>query len=878
MPKAGTYKYNQSRVYAVQRASREAQEKRSKDEPAPDPPLSNASYGKVIMRSVGREKLPTVPHPRTKARYSNICPSCEGVMVGSGTPTKVVDEDGQQRDELYWHLHRVAMRTNASAGCSLCRTLLGELRQRMPDSDVGDPAQNFAGYDFGSFTNPGSRDVSDRTYVLLFQEFTENGRNKVVLNLQNLTGPAAVATARIWLRDCTEEHTCTQAAQASRFLPLRLIDVGKWGEGENDKDDDIIRLIAAQDIDPGHPYLTLSHCWGNVDAHGAYTLTTARVETYHAQIPQDILPKTFLQACHLTRGLQQRYLWIDSLCIIQDSPADWAEQSTQMWQIYSNSFLNISATASRGPGEGLFRQRRDENAPGVCMLNIEENHPALPTGDYRLYSDGLWSRGVDGGPVNGRAWVLQERLLAPRILHFGEREVFWECHQLKAAESFPMGVLPLMDCKSPISIRDSEEKKTPFISSSGAEVPHYALLKAWSAIVESYSALSLSFQSDKLVALSALAEQVSLAYPSGGRYLAGLWEAPLVAQLLWKSLGDGGARTDNDKLSYRAPSWSWACIDGSVDPNFDFSGYEPYGSNSVSRPMLKILDVTINSKSKSHTYGAVESGCSLRVAGCLLRARFQKPATRPQREQQTVADRKKGWIDMMARMSIPGYTGEALDIMSNLTLGKENSWVDKETLIGTDVQNGVLFLGDDDQDFEWWGPTVVFSRRDTGSRSGFGSGSDITEVKLPVMFDRRVEEEDEMEPGRELFVLPVSCVTANDRRYNREGDEISSLGCLLLAVCEKPDGKRLKYRRVGMCHVSDDQATGFLCELGNQQEEGEEDRDGGGEETSAAAHRRGGLPLQDDPLKLEDFIPQAWPSKELEFVPRKFARFDITIV
>jgi hypothetical protein len=609
----------------------------------------------------------------------------------------------------------------------------------------------------------------------------------------------------------------------SRFLPKRLVHVGE--------DDEDIRLAAAEDVPSEHAYITLSHCWGDVAAHEAYSLTEARREEYSQKIALAVLPQTFLHACQVTRALGQRYIWIDSLCIIQDSKEDWSEQSAQMWQIYSNSYLNISATASTNPTEGLFR-RRPEKAITPCFIYVEQNHPEYPAGEYRLYSESYWTRSVDNAPVNSRAWVLQERLLAPRILHFSQSEIFWECQCLKASEAFPLGMLPLVDCRSPVSIQkdDVDEEDTP------SKVPYYSLLKTWNSVVERYSPLQLTFPSDKLVALSALAQQVSLTYPAGGKYLAGLWEVPLIAELLWQSRRPGAARRVKE---YRAPSWSWACIDGPVDANFDFSGYELYGDKSVSRPMLKILEASTVTANAGQPYGAVESG-ELNVAGCMLKVRLEKRCAPPKRERKTAQETKESFTKSMARM-IPGYTGEGMQVKSNSV-----PETDHEALLGIDVQNGILAI---DGSSDWWDGNPYGPK--------LSAGGDVT-------LDFNPDTEDEMASvaGLDLFVLPVSCVSANNRPYNRESYEIHNMGCLVLAPEESVGGESVrKYRRVGMCNIENNKVPQFLCELGNQEEE---------EAPSEGAYQ--------DSLPLEDFVPKTWPCKELDFIPCSFRFVEVTIV
>jgi hypothetical protein len=141
------------------------------------------------------------------------------------------------------------------------------------------------------------------------------------------------------------------------------------------------------------------------------------------------LPKTFRDAIIIARRLDVRYLWIDSLCIIQDCIDDWAKESITMGDVYKNALCNIAATAAPDGRAGCF-QERSALLARTCRVNIE-SPPGPPTtsGVYDLIEPGFWESGINNAPLLKRAWVLQERTLAPRIIHFGQRQLFWECHE-----------------------------------------------------------------------------------------------------------------------------------------------------------------------------------------------------------------------------------------------------------------------------------------------------------------------------------------------------------------------------------------------------------------------------------------------------------------
>lgn len=146
------------------------------------------------------------------------------------------------------------------------------------------------------------------------------------------------------------------------------------------------------------------------------------------------LSKTFLDAIEVTRSLGLRFLWIDSLCIIQDSIEDWATQSAVMGLIYRNSICTIAATAAVDGRDGCF-YTRDSSLAEPCKVIISTHRDygdpssTMVTSLYVIVPQYIWSDGVNNAPLNQRAWVLQERILSPRTIHFSKYQLFWECKE-----------------------------------------------------------------------------------------------------------------------------------------------------------------------------------------------------------------------------------------------------------------------------------------------------------------------------------------------------------------------------------------------------------------------------------------------------------------
>jgi hypothetical protein len=99
-------------------------------------------------------------------------------------------------------------------------------------------------------------------------------------------------------------------------LPTRLIDVGG---GRNSK---TLRLHHTTQGDVGR-YIALSHRWGNPKEYRKFYTYHSNIEEFKQKIDYHALPKTFQDAVTVTRELAVRYTWMDSLCIVQDDPADW---------------------------------------------------------------------------------------------------------------------------------------------------------------------------------------------------------------------------------------------------------------------------------------------------------------------------------------------------------------------------------------------------------------------------------------------------------------------------------------------------------------------------------------------------------------------------
>ncbi|KUI74381.1 hypothetical protein VM1G_09857 [Cytospora mali] len=355
-----------------------------------------------------------------------------------------------------------------------------------------------------------------------------------------------------WLSRCqaNEDGRHDQCNQHPEdWLPTRLLDVTHALETSK------LKLVTPCDNPDAFvsdkQYVTLSHCWGAWGSTELPVLTTENLSERQAHgLDNSLLPQTFKDALEVARWFQVRWLWIDSLCIIQDSTEDWQQEAVMMYSVYKNSLLNISADDSNDARWGCFRNR---DPLSVCPMRLQI--PGLENWAYWLTPDTNALFGaISKAPLSKRAWVFQERQLSRRVLHFTSSELIWECcaeGPYFASETFPDGA-PL---KTVFNERPKFQSQSDLRDSGPIE-----LYKAWDKLRQAYSEKNLSHISDKAVALSGLAQEFQDALPND-TYVAGLWRATLPESLLWKSLDRYGRI---ETTGYIAPSWSWLSIDGSI--------------------------------------------------------------------------------------------------------------------------------------------------------------------------------------------------------------------------------------------------------------------------------------------------------------------------
>ena len=372
----------------------------------------------------------------------------------------------------------------------------------------------------------------------------------------------------------------SSSVSESSFLPTRLICVTPL----NDDGDVVLRDKV--DVPAESRYTALSHCWGTKLPDCLTTKQT--LSDRKARVPWATLPKTFQDAVDFTRRLGIEYLWIDSLCIIQGDRDDWSREAGRMFHVYRNAYVTLAAYHSHDSSGGLYSRLPHEPQTRLGTVRLgRQGFELWARRTFKHYPGMLCHTGEGGAeeeqkyaPLFTRAWTFQERLVSPRVVLFARGEMIWECARYTACECQSLGTADDIACpkvlygKSLAATGKDGVKKgadrlqtiNEFVIDPSVKNPPPLSQMSWHVIVAAYSVLNITNPTDRLPAISAIAEQISATKP-GQRYLAGCWSSSLIDDLMWEASPLVNNRPENWRAM--APSWSWASVRSSVDWNHD---------------------------------------------------------------------------------------------------------------------------------------------------------------------------------------------------------------------------------------------------------------------------------------------------------------------
>jgi len=387
------------------------------------------------------------------------------------------------------------------------------------------------------------------------------------------------------------DHRCPSTFRAQLVgpaKPARLIQImssvqGSWPGKVDSLPQLEFRLIDTPTFSV--PYVALSYRWGM--SSPVWQTTTDNFDDRHASIDSGSLPKTLSDAILFTARMGISYIWIDSICIIQDDGEDWAREASLMASVYQGAVFTIAADRAEDSTEGIFNLKSDspfsiEESFDITttLSNGEESRIFLFEG--KSHSSELSKSWRDMGDLvlhsklRDRGWVLQERLLSPRIIHFSTDQLYWECHH---------GMMQSEDLyyrngrsETLMKLKQRVEAVTAagtVLSESFIANMERALWRYWywSVVDKEYSHRSLTRAADKLVAVSGVARVIADMWPRRSielrendqppwSYFAGHFRYDILRSLCWERSGPGRKATGR---SYRAPSWSWASQDSPVE-------------------------------------------------------------------------------------------------------------------------------------------------------------------------------------------------------------------------------------------------------------------------------------------------------------------------
>ncbi|KAH8663708.1 heterokaryon incompatibility protein-domain-containing protein [Tricladium varicosporioides] len=413
----------------------------------------------------------------------------------------------------------------------------------------------------------------------------------------DVNSKAVFDLAKSWISACLGSHD--KCSNTSVSLPTRVLDL-RAVEG-----DGLVKLCISQG--KMAPYVALSYCWGGPQPA---VLTTATLETYILGVPLTSNPQTIKDAILVCRKLGFQYLWVDALCIIQDSPEDKAHEIQKMGYIYSNAILTISASSAKSVKDGFLgkRIRRGEDSQWFLLPFYSGDDNSRSTISARQFT----TYQTSSEPLNTRAWALQEDILSPRVLAYDSYRIRWQCKTTSYADGGKINDL-VLDL-------NQTQKLVPFGEVKKGEMFPDAL-KAWIKIVEIYSTRTATFRSDTLPAVSAIAEYFS--HVLGDEYFAGLWESYLPQCLMWfaRRSDDYDFSQFRNTNQYIAPSWSWASYNGPA-----WFGHR-FGMPDDIEIHVKVEECSVRRALEDMRFGEV-------IAGHLTISGFLQPAICSARKQK----------------------------------------------------------------------------------------------------------------------------------------------------------------------------------------------------------------------------------------------------
>ncbi|RSL56746.1 hypothetical protein CEP54_008649 [Fusarium duplospermum] len=346
------------------------------------------------------------------------------------------------------------------------------------------------------------------------------------------------AIIKSWFTECVSHHA--ECTPPTHQYPRRLVEMGT--DGTN------LRLVDTTKHEIGEKvrYATLSYCWGPMRP---LATTKDNVELFSNSIPVEFLPRTFHESVAIIQQLGIRYIWIDSLCIIQDDLDDWTREAARMKDVYAGSSITVSASDARDSTQGCFVDNHIFDSRGTHIAQLSIVTPNDDLGLLVRVHEGDIRRRAETSVLSTRGWNLQEQLLSHRVVHCMLPEIHWKCHRNYNIES---GL-----CFS------GREVMRFWSNSMPAEATTSELHEIWCHWMEDYSQRNFTVTKDRINALAGIVQYYG--QRTGHKHVLACWEETMMTELLWTRTGK---LIDPSLALSGIPSWSWLSRTGEV--YFDF--------------------------------------------------------------------------------------------------------------------------------------------------------------------------------------------------------------------------------------------------------------------------------------------------------------------
>jgi len=535
---------------------------------------------------------PEESNVEAQVELSVLCSKCEPIRKWFQENAAKLYGDSEQSPSASFEHHESGRFVEASSrnGCHLC-TLLWEsllVAEFVPDPDRYEMSKNrknaeeyFRECESIVLVSPAMKWIAGKELQVMFRsrvlpepDQIEDPRGSfkdmtsdIKLIVQGGTSPgelvsintrsqATLNLVRGWLSSCLQSHEgCS--LPASMTLPTRLLHIVPSSDG------DVVRLVETKGMPElgGLRYSTLSYCWGG---QAKVELTTGNIESMMKGIPASQLSHTIQDAIWVTKNLGLEFIWVDSLCIIQNSTQDWSSEALRMSDVYRNCFFSIAAAGASTADEGLFAKRDPLQYASCSLASVGDGRNLLALSSIKCHPvvhSAPW-------PLDTRGWVLQERLLSPRVIRFGPY-ISWVCLTCQAAE-FGTGDDRIEFWRADM-VKKNRFLHSVAYSSDPQPTDLNTIYALWQEIVEEYSTAQLSFKSDRLVALAGVV--AAFQAQTGWNPIAGLWDhaSLLLRDLLWK-VHEGVKTPQRTGLG---PTWSWAKVLCEIDhPDWESLTYD----------------------------------------------------------------------------------------------------------------------------------------------------------------------------------------------------------------------------------------------------------------------------------------------------------------